>query len=194
MEITEIYSHIFLAKISWKQRFYKRTYWTVDFTVYFFSESKFHVFLHCGLLWPSLIYFTCLVVMSSPLTFLHFLPSYFFFFIYFVYQVHLMNSYKTVFIYLHLLINYWHTNTWIQKWYFTKQFTFINYLTDLAFRFTKNVTPLWKIQVLIVQQKKKCHISKFKFHFESKDHCSFYLKLEFGNNFKKFTIKFFESF
>ena len=94
MEITEIYSHTFLAEISWKQRFNKRGYVTVDFTDYFFSESKFHVFLHCDLLWPSLIYFTCLVVMSSPLTFLHFLPSYFFFFIYFVYQVHLMNSYK----------------------------------------------------------------------------------------------------
>ena len=35
-------AHAFMAKLSWKQRFY----WTVDFTKYFLGESKFRVFPH----------------------------------------------------------------------------------------------------------------------------------------------------
>ena len=45
VKIKETYSHIFLAKIPWKQRFYLRNnHWRVDLTKYFFSETKLFIF------------------------------------------------------------------------------------------------------------------------------------------------------
>ena len=47
VKITQIYSHTFLTKISWKQLVLWRSYFWVDFTKYFFCESEFLVFPHC---------------------------------------------------------------------------------------------------------------------------------------------------
>ena len=48
VEITEIYSHGFLAKISWKQRIHKKNNSRVDLTEKKFGESKYFLFPQCA--------------------------------------------------------------------------------------------------------------------------------------------------
>ena len=47
MEITGIYFHSFLAKISWKQRFWQKNPSRDGLTKYFLHENNFFIFSHC---------------------------------------------------------------------------------------------------------------------------------------------------
>ena len=61
----EKFTHtLFFAKISWKQRFYSRSYQRVDLTKKYFGESKFFIFPHCERMTTIIIKLTFLLATS----------------------------------------------------------------------------------------------------------------------------------